>query len=341
MYKALLLVALIFSPGIASAHEVYVLPHDIIIRDVAAVSPSPLQAIAGNYGNFLLWGFISVVVTFAIFSTMFFARLQRRFDPLLKRLKKYAAPTARITLGVCLIAAAQHSALFGPELPFSSFVPGYEGIISWLLYVIGTLIVFGLFTRTAAAIVLFVYAFSVVRFGIYMLNYANYCGEALFLFIIGGGYLSFDRLLGNGLARSVRSAAHRLEPYAFPILRVLFGVAIMFASVYAKFIHSDLALDTINLYNLTRFFPFDPLFVALGAFIIESLVGVFIIIGFEIRWTAMFFLFWLGLSLWYFGESVWPHLVLLGLNLVLIFHGYDKYSLVGRFLKNGDYEPVL
>jgi hypothetical protein len=66
-----------------------------------------------------------------------------------------------------------------------------------------------------------------------------------------------------------------------------------------------------------------------------------LILGIEIRWTAIFVLFWLTLSLLYFGEAAWPHLVLFGLGIALFLHGYDRYSLEGQFLKKAHTEPVL
>ncbi len=79
----------------------------------------------------------------------------------------------------------------------------------------------------------------------------------------------------------------------------------------------------------------------LGAAIIELLIGTFFILGIEIRFTALFVLFWLSLSLSYFGEAVWPHIVLIGIPVAFIFYGYDKYSLEGRFFKRRGREPVL
>ena len=94
-------------------------------------------------------------------------------------------------------------------------------------------------------------------------------------------------------------------------------------------------------YNLTQYFPFDPLFIVLGAGIIEFLAGVFIIVGFEIRHTVLFLLFWLTLSLLFFQESVWPHLVLVGVLVALFMRGYDRYTVEGRFWGTGGREPVL
>ncbi len=88
-------------------------------------------------------------------------------------------------------------------------------------------------------------------------------------------------------------------------------------------------------------FHFEPLFIVLGACIVELLIGAFFIFGIEIRHTVLFFLFWLFLSLLYFGEAVWPHLVLVGVLLSLFCHGYDKLSLEGYYFKRDKREPVF
>ena len=329
-------------PAFASAHEVYVLDHATVLRDVAAVSPNPLLAFFSNTYQFFLWGFISFVTV----STLFFASIFRVFesalDPFFWRLKKYAAPVARVTLGLALICCAYNSALFGPELPFSDFVGhAYVPLVYSALYIAGVLIALGWLTRIAALAMLPIFALALHHYGFYMLNYTNYLGEMLFVFVLGGGFLSLDGAGAHHIPEATRRFIRWIEPYSFLILRILFGVAIAYAAIYAKFIHSQLALDTISQYHLTDFFHFEPLFTVLGALIIETLIGLFFIVGVEIRWTALFFLFWLVLSLLYFGEAVWPHLILIGLNITFFLHGYDRYSLEGRFFKRHGIEPVL
>jgi len=124
-------------------------------------------------------------------------------------------------------------------------------------------------------------------------------------------------------------------------MRILFGFGIIYASLYAKFLYSLLALEVVIRYDLTRYFPFDPLFVVLGALIIEFLAGALFMIGIAVRWSSIFLLFWLSLSLVYFQEDVWPHAILFGLSIVVFLHGYDRFSLEGRFLKRRGREPVL
>jgi uncharacterized membrane protein YphA (DoxX/SURF4 family) len=328
-------------PALVSAHEVYVLDFAAIADALNASSPNPFDAYAGNQYQFFFWGFI----TFVGFSTIFFMSVfhlfEERFDPLLFRLKKYAQPVARISFGLSLISCAYFGGLFGPELPLAALFRSYTWIATIVLYTSGILVTLGLFTRIGALVALCILIPASTHWGFYMFTYSNYLGEIFLALILGGGFLSVDKMRHGYPLPTFRKIAHMLEPYAFPILRVLFGISIVYAAFFAKFLHSNLALATIAEYDLVKYFQFEPLFIVLGAFIIESLIGIFFIIGLEIRWVTVFFLFWIFLSLLYFGESVWPHLILIGLNLTFFFHGYDRYSIEGYFLKRRLTEPVL
>jgi uncharacterized membrane protein YphA (DoxX/SURF4 family) len=326
-------------PAIASAHEVYVLDPATIMRDIMNPSPNPLIMILQEPSQFLLWAIIGSILISTVFAMSITRVFERIFDPLLARLKPLAAPIARLTLGACLIASAYHSALFGPELPLSHF-GGFAAAIQIGLYLSGALILLGLFTRAASLIALCIFLAGVVRYNVYMLTYANYLGEICFVLILGSGRFSLERMLGIH-SRHFHLLRRRFEPYAFPVLRILFGISVAFASYFAKFLHSQLALDVVTNYHLTNYFHFEPLFIVLGAFCVELLIGLFFILGIEIRHTVLFFLFWLFLSLLYFGEAVWPHLVLVGVLLALFCHGYDRYSVEGRFFKKRHLEPVL
>lgn len=303
----------------ASAHEVYVLSHESIASGIASDSPNPFEAFATNRFQFFLWGFIAFVVVSTIFFASITHRLEMFFEPFLTRLRPWAAPVARVTLGVCLIASAYNDALFGPELPLSDFGP-YGTLIRVALLVAGILVLFQRFAKQGALIALVIFMIASFWYGWYILTYVNYLGEILLaLFLIKPVW----------------------EPYAFLALRVGFGVSIAFAALYAKFIHSNLALSVVLEYDLTRYFQFEPLFVVLGACIIEILIGIFFIVGFEIRHTVLFFLFWIFVSLLFFGEAVWPHLVLVGVNIALFMYGYDDLTVEGKFFNRGKLQPFL
>lgn len=312
-------VFLLCAPAVVSAHEVYVLSPETIATDLSTASPNPFGAFYTNQFQFFLWGFIAFVLVSTVFFASITHRLELFFEPYLSRLRPWAAPVARVTLGLCLIASAYNSALFGPELPLGAF-GSWALLVQGALYIAGLALLCNIRPRTAACVALAVFAGGVMLHGWYMLTYTNYLGEILLALFV------------------VRSA---WEPYAFLLLRVGFGVSVAVAALYAKFLHSNLALSVIQQYNLTQFFHFDPLFIVLGACIIEVLMGIFFIVGFELRHTALFFLFWIFLSLLYFGESVWPHLVLVGVNIAIFMYGYDEWTVEGRLFNRGKFQPFL
>lgn len=330
---------------IAFAHEVYVLNKTDITRDIINSSPNPFSDVVQEPYLFSLSGLLGVIIVFLVFFISTLKKVEKLCDPFLLRIKKYAPVVARVTLGICLALSAFHGALFGPEIPFESFANGqYVILMKAILYGIGILLTLGILVRISSLIAITLYLYAITHYGIYMLTYANYLGEMLLSLILGAGPYSVETLLlskkriTGGLASRFTYFA---EKYSFFTLRVLFGLAIFYASYYAKYIHSNLAIDTVTQYHLTDYFRFDPLFVVLGAFIVEAIIGIFFIIGFEVRFTALVFLAFISVSLFYFGEAVWPHMVLIGINIVIILHGYDEFTIENKLFRRKKREPIL
>ncbi|MDO8523825.1 MAG: hypothetical protein Q7R74_01195 [bacterium] len=46
-------------------------------------------------------------------------------------------------------------------------------------------------------------------------------------------------------------------------------------------------------------------------------------------------------SLLYFGEAIWPHIVLIGLNVTLIAHDYDRFTVGALLGRKTRLEPIL
>ena len=329
-------------PLVAYAHEVYVLDERSIARDIAAISPNPFTAYYGNEFLFYFYGFISVVVTLTIAFASLFHLFEARLDPFLFRLKKYAHVIERLTLGFCFVAFAYYAALYGPELPFSDIFGSATPIFQIIFAIMGIMMLVGYRVRLVASMTLAFVTFAFAEDGWYVFSYLNYIGSLVFLIILGAGQWSLDSYRNDSkLEKRIKNTLRAYEHLAFPILRISLGLSIMIAAVYAKYVHSALALDVVTRFHLTTYFPSDPLFVVMGALIIEFLAGLFLVIGFEIRWTLLFLAFWLTLSLLYFTEAVWPHVVLFGLAVSLFCHGYDRYTLEGYFLKKHRREPFL
>ncbi len=71
------------------------------------------------------------------------------------------------------------------------------------------------------------------------------------------------------------------------------------------------------------------------------LLGLFIIIGFEIRFASIAYLAFLAFQVILFQQAIWPHAILVGTPLAMLTHGYDKYTVGGRLFSRGNLEPIL
>lgn len=327
----------------ALAHEVYVLTPDAVKDAVTLASPNPFNAVPGHAALFIVWGLLCAILFIGILSLSVNRACERVFDPHLYKLKKFAPLLSRLTLGASLFASGYYQAIFGPELPLSNLF-GNVHVASLVLMIAGLFIVFGLFTRLVAGLGIMFFASLIFAYHSYMLTYLNYLGELFIVFIIGGGRWSIDRAVPflSKIENTIRTWTIILEPYTFLILRVFFGFAVFYASFYAKFIHSNLALETVNQYHLTNYFHFTPLFLVLGAFLVEAVIGACFMLGIEVRFIALLFTGFLTLSILFFGEAVWPHIVLFGVTAALFCHGYDKYTVeVALFQRKRPGEPVL
>src|SRR3989344_4346375 len=343
------LIFLFSIPLMASAHEVYVLPTETVAESVSSAPFNMFATMTDNISQFVFWGFIAFVVPSTIFFISVFHFFEKRLDPVFARLKGFAPVVARVAAGLGFVAAGYHQAIFGPELPFAESFGSYAHLVSLIFVVAGTLIVVGFWARAAAALALVIFGISLYQHGLYMLTYVGYLGEIVVLLLIGSHRLSVHSLMG--WHERFHSLYHiftdRLKPLAFPILRICFGVSLIYSSLYAKVLHNNLALQVASLplagheSSLAYYFGFEPQFLVLGAAIIEIMIGSLFIFGIAIRWNSIFLLFWLMLSLMYFGETVWPHIILIGIPIAFIMHGYHKYSIEGYFLKHGRREPVL
>jgi uncharacterized membrane protein YphA (DoxX/SURF4 family) len=230
----------------------------------------------------------------------------------------FAPDIIRIAFGASLLFSASHGALFGPELPLHSFVFGK--LIQALLWVSGTAIIIGLWSRVWSALMVIVWFVALLTKGPYILTYANYLGEALAIILLPLQRMTVDYIITD---KQKANKMMVLSKYSMPVARILFGLSLLYTAVSVKFMDTAISLDVVNHYHLTRFFPFDPLFVVLGAGLIELTVSLLYIAGLLQRFTTIIFLVFMSLSLLFFKESVWPHYLLIALGVGIFLHKPD------------------
>ena len=108
------------------------------------------------------------------------------------------------------------------------------------------------------------------------------------------------------LERLVKAGARpNADPYR--------GTPLIWAAVSIKIMHPKLSLDVLSLYRLDQKVAFTALFVVLSAGIIEIALGLVLVFGVMYRVGLVCLVFFVGYSVWFFGEDVWPHAILVAL----------------------------
>ncbi|PIR82654.1 hypothetical protein COU20_01265 [Candidatus Kaiserbacteria bacterium CG10_big_fil_rev_8_21_14_0_10_59_10] len=339
IFASALALSVIAAASFASAHEVYLLSAEEIAAAKDMARMPARVTLEENLSQFVFWAFVALVVL----TTVYFMSLSRRIvnmcGPFLRRVKKYAPIVVRVGTGLAFLSFAYYGGLFGPELPLSG-VYGSAAPVAGIAFALGGLaLIANVLARSVSLLLLAVAGAGALMSGFYSFTYVEYAGALLFL-AIGDGAAPARAGAARPLARVLRTLAQ----YRWAILRMGLGASIMFAAVYAKVVHSALAYMVVEKYDLTSYWlfaPFEPHFLVLGAAIIEFLAGILIFLGIEIRHTAAFVAFWLTLSMVFFREAVWPHIILFTLAGACMLYGYDRFSVFGRLYIRDGKEPVL
>lgn len=308
----------------ASAHEAYVLPAQEFQQGLASTSLNPLAPLIdpSHLNTFLLIGglvALSFILVFLWSATSFAEALDR-----IIRKAAVAGPfIIRLAISASFFYSAAGNVILGPELPLDSLPLGT--LVRFLLFLLSFLIITGTFTEIAAAVGIVLFTYASAHFGWYMTTYTNYLGELIVLLFFGSRFLSFDKLF-FGEKRWWKNA-ERKAFLEVPVVRVLYGVALIYAGYSIKFLHQTLTVDVYNQYHLVDFFHASAGFIAAGAGLAEIMIGLFILLGFCTRWTILISLVFITLSLFYFQELLWPHFMLYGISFSLLINSKDRYTL--------------
>lgn len=304
-------------PLFASAHEAYVLPQQFFWQEISnPINPRALSALQNPHD---LW--VTLEITAAILALIALNFLFRqsavgeRANRFFERFSNLGPVFVRVAIAFAFFFGARSGAFLGPELSLAQMP--FAETLRWGLYLASGMILTGLFTELAAVIGFAIFSLGFFSFGAYLATYLNYLGELIVLILFGMRRWSLDAIFFGPLTQW----RARWEPYETTIVRVFYGIALIYAGVTVKFLHPDLTLRVVNDWNLTRFhwlFPSDPLLVVLGAGLAEAAIGLFLIVGFEMRMTVLISLFYITLSLLYFRELVWPHILLYGISFNLL-----------------------
>ena len=198
------------------------------------------------------------------------------------------------------------------SLPLSGIIH-YE----YLLYILGVMLLVGLYTEVTAAVSLVILIGASFIYKDYTLTYFNYFGEFIALMFFGSRIFSVDRVLRGAKSKW----AARRKDIEIAIIRITYGISILYPAISIKLLHPRVVVTIVNQYHLNQFhwlFPHDPLLISLGGGLAQVLLGIFLIIGFQTRLATFITFVLMTMSVIFFKEAVWPHYILLALALYLM-----------------------
>lgn len=306
------------------AHEAYVLDKTQFNQGLSQYTEYPLSPLFDN-SNFLIFIIIAtlVLISYILFILWSATNWATYLDKLTKKATIFGHLTLRVGLAISLFISAQNNSFLGPELSLEQMPLG--GTIKFLLYALSAIILIGSFTEFAAFIVLLIFLYAFIHFGAYMITYANYFGVVTVLTLFGSQVFSLDNFLfGKGLM--IRKL-EKFKEFEIPFIRILYGIALIYAGYTIKFLHQNLTETVYNQYNLQNFFQATSNFIAAGTGLVEILIGIFILCGFAMRWTIIILLSLMTISIFYFREMVWPHYILYSISLLLFINSADKFTI--------------
>lgn len=302
MAKRLLISVFLFliTPFHALAHEAYVLsPTEFRMKlqgsqfNVFEIlgNPEHLRYIilAGAFGTLLFLGVL-----------LFFRSAKgKALEGSLESLESFGALFLRLGTGGALLFGAFAGHVFGPEISLGIFP---ETTLRTLAGLVGGAIILGIHTRIASGIGLLLYFSLFIPNGAYLFAYFGYVGAFGVLLISGGGRWSFDKR---------RGASATPLPSGATLVRVTYGLMLLYAALAIKFLAPTLTLAVVENFNLARgIFPGTPELVVLSAALTEATLALLIIFGFGLRFALFIDLIFTTAALIYLPEPAWPHLIM-------------------------------
>jgi uncharacterized membrane protein YphA (DoxX/SURF4 family) len=296
-------------------------------------SPDPIGFVLdtlGQPGSILMLGIgllllVIVILVWARWRPMEEARL--RFIDRARTYTEYLPWIVRLSVGLVLIGAGLARVRFMPTIDSG-------GLFGLLLTGTGFLLLLGLAVRPAALVALGAYLVTLVSHPelVMMLDVAGGLAAAA---ILGPGRPSLDDLLraafprGPGSRAATQNLARGRYDDMVPVLvRLGLGGAFVASGIIDKLVIYDQALAAVDAYGLASVVPVAPELWVLGAAIVETALGLAILLGVLTRFSAVIGFAVLTVALFALRDDpVISHVGLFGLSSLLVILGGGRWSL--------------
>ena len=250
-----------------------------------------------------------------------------RFIERARTYREYLPWIVRLSVGLVLIGAGLSRVRFMPTIPSGE-------LFALLLTATGFLLLLGLAVRPAALVALGAYAVTLISHPslVMMLDVAGGLAVAA---ILGPGRPSLDDLLraayprGPGARVATENLARGRYDDIVPLMvRLGLGGAFVASGIVDKLLIYEQDFAVVDRYHLTSIVPVSPELWVIGASLIETTLGMAILLGVLTRFSAVIGFTVLTLALLALpGDPVIAHVGLFGLSSMLVILGGGRWSL--------------
>ncbi len=240
---------------------------------------------------------------------------------------EYLPWIVRLSVGLVLIGSGLSRVLFMPTIEAT-------GLTALLLTACGFLLLLGFAVRPAALVALGAWAVTLIANPelVMMLDLAGGLGVVA---LLGPGRPSLDDLLraafprGPGAQAATRNLVRgRTDDLVPLVVRLGLGGAFAASGIVDKLLIHEQALAAVDRYGLTDLVPVAPELWVVGAVLIETALGIAILLGVLTRFSAVLGFAVLTLALFALPDDpVIAHVALFGLCSVLVVTGAGRWSL--------------
>ena len=321
----------ISSIPVSNAHVRYIL-NDTEIQ--TGVSQSPLGPNYQSVALVVLLALLGIVT----FQFMGLSLSQRRFALRIEAKLLGADPIVpvilRICLGLFLLSSGLSGELFAPQ---AGYRPITLDALSLAQIIVGLFLTFGFLTKIAALGVLALVIFSFWLVGLDGLDYFVLAGAAFVLLFEGGLRASVDAftIARTSYLRRIGDSLARVKPYSMPILRVSFGINLIWLALTEKLLVPQLTEIAVLKYHVPTF-PELLTFVFFFGFF-EAILGGHYLLGIFNRLVSLIYLGLLVSAIFLFGETI-NHLPLFSVAIAFVIRGAGPYRM-DIVLRESDRQP--
>jgi uncharacterized membrane protein YphA (DoxX/SURF4 family) len=316
---------------VSNAHVRYILNETEIQR---GLSQSPVGQNYRSVATVVLLALLGIVAFQFIGQSLSLRPFAQRIEAKLLAADPLVPVILRISVGLFLLSSGLSGELFSPQ---AAFRPITLDILSLAQITIGFLLTVGFLTKIAAlgVFALVISSFRLVGFD--GLDYIVLAGAAFVLFFEGGLRTSLDAftIARIGYLRQIGDSLARFKPYSMPVLRLSFGINLIWLALTEKLLVPQLTEIAVFKYHVP-IFPELLTFVFFFGFF-EAILGGHYLLGIFNRLVSLIYLGLLVSAIFLFGETV-NHLPLFGVAIAFLIRGAGPYRM-DIVLRKSDRQP--